>query len=453
MAATTPSPPSSPLEPPLAPLHGPRFDSQPSRPTRKSSRAAALQSQYGTRTLSDAASPIRGATSLSKRSSLNGSSTLTLSPPPSVHSSPMDLSRHDPSNTLPNNLGLGMAAESMLPTPAKTPRKRNALGTPSMDSTARVLFPARPETIDEAMPTPKKKRTHQGVGLSLGSFADDMDSGRDSERISIFTDSKERIPELDTSEDNPFYDPTHGAARNGEYIQPSLPKNDVAEETIRRDDGIIYVFRGKKIFRKFDDLDNEGGEDIDITGSDMLGRHTDAHFPAISRVSIKPRLLFPTAEQERVRSLRSHPNIDANTPQSLEAATSAADEEEEALTDIDDDDAAVHTPPAFAHESLSSMTSPPTANEPTQATSDYRPSDDFTDSPPPSHVTKTARQAAQKGRPFAAWQRRKKPADAAALGVDDDDDDNGNKLSGKREGESMEKNNGEGSKRTRSGTH
>lgn len=87
---------------------------------------------------------------------------------------------------------------SMLPTPAKTPRKKQVQAA---NGIGRVLFPVRPDTAEEAMPTPRKnKRNKRHVGFSLDSDAE-SEGG-----IKIFTDSQDKLPELDLSEDNPFID-------------------------------------------------------------------------------------------------------------------------------------------------------------------------------------------------------------------------------------------------------
>ena len=132
---------------------------------------------------------------------------------------------------------------SMLPTPAKTPRKKQIRPTNGM---GRVLFPVRPDTVEEAMPTPRKnKRTRRHVGFTLDSDAE-SEGG-----IPIFTDSQDKVPELDLSEDNPFIDhPLKRAA----HERPSKAKGSkkrkahsesVTEETIKdafdREKGMVYV--------------------------------------------------------------------------------------------------------------------------------------------------------------------------------------------------------------------
>lgn len=139
---------------------------------------------------------------------------------------------------------------SMLPTPAKTPRKKRA-PAPALASTARVLFSVRPETVEDAMPMARKRgRKKRYVGFSLDSAEED-DSAHPDGNIQIFTDSKERVPELDFSEDNPFVD---NPFRSDSSRLQSTPKgssrkmandliNNNPEETeaFQRGEGMLYV--------------------------------------------------------------------------------------------------------------------------------------------------------------------------------------------------------------------
>ena len=77
---------------------------------------------------------------------------------------------------------------------------------------------------------------------------DDEDATSEN-RIQIYTDSKDKIPELDTSEDNPFYErPVEDAP---DATRPKNPKKRKArhsiegskeiEEAFKREDGMVYV--------------------------------------------------------------------------------------------------------------------------------------------------------------------------------------------------------------------
>ena len=131
----------------------------------------------------------------------------------------------------------------MLPTPAKTPRKKQVQNKTGV---GRVLFPVRPDSVEEAMPTLRKnKRNKRHVGFSLHSDAE-SEGG-----IQIFTDSQDKIPELDLSEENPFID--HPLKRDPQEVSrksrsskkrkaesESISK-DTIKETFDHDRGMVYV--------------------------------------------------------------------------------------------------------------------------------------------------------------------------------------------------------------------
>ena len=131
----------------------------------------------------------------------------------------------------------------MLPTPAKTPRKKRVQHE---NGISRVLFPVRPDTVEEAMPTPRRnKRNRRHVGFSLDSDAE-SEGG-----IPIFTDSQDRVPELDLSEENPFIE---HPVKHDVPKKPSKPKvtkkrkadpGSITKETIKdefdHERGMVYV--------------------------------------------------------------------------------------------------------------------------------------------------------------------------------------------------------------------
>jgi hypothetical protein len=121
------------------------------------------------------------------------------------------------------------------------------------------------------------------------------------EKIQINTDSKERVPEVDNEEDNPFIT-KKGKAKAKATPQKSRRIDARAEQmkhAADRDEGMVYLFRGRKIFRKFhDDVPSndahasEAGEDLPV-GERLLRRQvgSEANRP-LTRSSVKPRLLF-----------------------------------------------------------------------------------------------------------------------------------------------------------------
>lgn len=275
--ATTP--PSQPLvQTPPTPLHGAKYDSIRPYITRKSTRHSKQWIQRDAQTPPPQSFNSESATaSVSEQQprSPEVSARHAISPPSSTQNSPQkkvsgsgralrstassamfsaNFASLEPSSdsskpSSDQQLSLNMAT-SMLPTPAKTPRKKRAPAA-ALASTARVLFPVRPETVEDAMPVARKRgRKRRHVGFSLDSAEED-DSVHPDGDIQIFTDSKERVPELDFSEDNPFVD---NPFRSDSSRPQSKPKgssrkktsdliNDNPEETeaFQRGKGMLYV--------------------------------------------------------------------------------------------------------------------------------------------------------------------------------------------------------------------
>lgn len=212
--------------------------------------------------------------------------------------------------------------QSSLLTPAKTPRKRRV---DDVSTTARVLFPtSRPVTIEEVVPTPKRARKPKNL-YTLESFAQHADDN--SEKIAIYTDSKDRVPTPGANEEeNPFLTKKgKGKARAApSRTKKADPKTEKMHEASSRDEGMVYIFRGKKVFRKFhDDKDSDGAEDQledDISADDMQVRRQIGHEARrpLTRSSLKPRTLF----QEEIRQRNIANGVD--------------DDDEEALTEIEE---------------------------------------------------------------------------------------------------------------------
>jgi hypothetical protein len=120
----------------------------------------------------------------------------------------------------------------MLPTPVKTPRKKDLKN--NLVSTARVLFPNRPETVDEVMPTPRKRARK---GMSLESFAEGQ---TEQPAIQIYTDSRDKVPEVDQSTDNPFY-AKGGSTRSSKKKEKESQDHKAVQSALERDEGMVYV--------------------------------------------------------------------------------------------------------------------------------------------------------------------------------------------------------------------
>lgn len=130
-------------------------------------------------------------------------------------------------------------ARNVLPTPDKTPRKTTNKSSAGLSFIARTLFPVRPENIDEVMPSPRKKKSYAEFTLD-GASAEE-------EPIAIFTDSHERVPEVDTSEDNPFYNPKTAvpepikrASKRRKITVPGEGEQSL-EDAAKREDGMVYT--------------------------------------------------------------------------------------------------------------------------------------------------------------------------------------------------------------------
>ena len=168
---------------------------------------------------------------------------------PSLRAPSLDLFHNPDKNATLQQPSLNLAA-NMLPTPAKTPRKK-PVQPAAVQAAAKILFPSRPDTVEDAMPKLRKRRNKRHVGFSLYSSAeDDGDAGLENP-IEIYTDSKDKVPELDLSEDNPFYDqhvqtvapPEPRKAKGGKKrkAENSIDASVEIEEAFNREEGMVYV--------------------------------------------------------------------------------------------------------------------------------------------------------------------------------------------------------------------
>ncbi|KAL1873676.1 hypothetical protein Plec18167_006193 [Paecilomyces lecythidis] len=360
--ATTPPPPSpSKLRIPPAPRHGPKYDSWEPYATRHSARLAGQRASRDSHTTPPPSSPeLRGQAGRMDERKQRGMDIGTLSPPGSTFTSPrkktsgrtrgvlptysLDNTELDSSNPFDSAQTTHARQHSfessrttitngMLPTPMKTPRKKAA---EDMSSAARTLFPTA-----SASARPKKSKKYSG--FSLESFEEEPAEAQG--KIEIFTDSRDRIPQLDESEENPFYKKSAAPAT---ITAPAAPRTssrrkangskrdkEVAD-AIDREDGMTYVFRGKKVFHKFDeDVNMESGDDDD----DDLGLLTarpdliDASLTSVrplTRSSIKPRALFPTAQKTGPDAVEEEEATDVEDNTANETEVDAGNEETQA---------------------------------------------------------------------------------------------------------------------------
>ena len=264
--STTPPPPTRVRTPP-APFHGPRYDNwepySPRRSTRVSSMRMRRQSPDvapGFSTMPLSSSSVSASTqqpdfSLAstprKRSLKRSISSQTLSPPsspeiegrvaPLAHLSSVrrslftarhQSSPHHHASATPNRMANETSPEVMFPTPIKTPRKR---GPSSPIPTARILN-FKPGGLEDVMPTSSRKHKSR---LTL--FDEDAPQP---EKISVFTDAQDRIPDVDHSDDNPFLGPRKQAVRSRSkrtLASPQHASEAEMEEAVRNNEGLIYV--------------------------------------------------------------------------------------------------------------------------------------------------------------------------------------------------------------------
>ncbi|RAH53216.1 hypothetical protein BO85DRAFT_382172 [Aspergillus piperis CBS 112811] len=331
--ATTPPPPST-LRIPPTPRLGAKYDDYEPYSTRYSARLASQRAARDRESRTTPPPTFPSSKTTANKYDMDESDTL--SPPGSAQTSPRKLKSaratglfathslggpsgthdSDPFGAEPSSLRHQSRSlrptmtEGMLPTPAKTPRKK---AVADVGNTARVLFPPPPSA---------RKKTKKHTGFSLDSFCEDNAQG--GSEIQIYTDSRDRIPEVDESEDNPFYNkPTVSNTTTRASRRKESRRDKEIDDSLNREDGMLYVFRGKKMFRKFtDDAESDLDDDDDDLG--LLAARPDLidssihNVRPLTRSSIKPRVLFPTAKSQ--------------TPQE----SHSSDVDEEAATDIED---------------------------------------------------------------------------------------------------------------------
>ncbi|KAF2280263.1 uncharacterized protein EI97DRAFT_411385 [Westerdykella ornata] len=332
----TPSPPRR-LHTPPAPLHGPAHDSYEPYSPRRSARLSAqrsLQSSFPTRSRSSRSArettPTGPKSSKGARVSLQGLSPPSSPTSPVKHRSPRssrrahfvneseDSDHHAAAPTPAPRLLSVPDSRSMLPTPAKTPRKRVIQTEESLSSTARVLFAASNQaSSDEAHPTPSRRRKKYDNVFSLESF----ERAQQREEIPFYVDSRDRVPTGGDDEDNPFLSKNGNSKGKGKAKStPNRkvdPEADQMEAAADREEGIVYMFRGKKVFRKFQDSPSDEAAGPPTFSDEEVRRQAGsvAHRP-ITRSSVKPRLLFK--EEIKQRESARH-----------------QEDDEEAITDIE----------------------------------------------------------------------------------------------------------------------
>lgn len=204
---STPEPPSRIPRTPEAPRYGSLLDEYEPYAPRKSARVASRvqrvdvtppppERQVQKQKFSIASPPNTG----------KASSTSLISPPATSKTttrkkdvSSFDGGFLDSKDPFTTTNTTSTSLNGMLATPAKTPTsKKSVIEAGSVASVSRNIFSSRSTAVNELMPSPKKK-TKLTSGFEINSDVEEETS------IQIFTDTKERIPQVDNSEDNPFY--------------------------------------------------------------------------------------------------------------------------------------------------------------------------------------------------------------------------------------------------------
>jgi hypothetical protein len=248
--ASTPPPTSLRAHTPPGPMHGPLHDNYEPYSPRRSKRSTAQSNPYAS---THAGRPpkahLQRATTPPPTGKRARFANTHISPP----SSPASPLRHPLLHKTPRKTPVSRALAdvlsdsdgtshrhpptplSMLPTPSKTPKKRNAA---SMSSTARVLN-FQPYSPNDVMPSPRKmkKSSHKS---SRGFDLFEAGSSGSQEPIQIFTDTNARVPELDGSDDNPFLGPRQTrSSRPQRRVQTE--EEERFDERAERDEGVMYV--------------------------------------------------------------------------------------------------------------------------------------------------------------------------------------------------------------------
>ncbi|KAF5870138.1 uncharacterized protein Bfra_010284 [Botrytis fragariae] len=283
--------------------------------------------------------------------------------------------------------GAMVRGDGMLPTPSKTPRhpKQTEELKQGINAVSRTLFTSiHADNSADAMPKPKKNRKRYD-NFDFGSSSAD-------EPIAIFTDSEDRIPEVDSHADNPFLGSsppqnTRGRSRKPKLIHVPGEEDQTMEQLMGREDGHVSNFRGKLIFKK---------------NSNASASHSPTRGAGRAEVMILDQSFAGEFNGPVTRSCRRQLFTNNRRAPVIPQVQVSTEDEEEALTDIEEkfetdateSDAELRTP--SHNQGLMTPDAPrfgpsssPTIKRATRATKRY----DVVDSPvtPPrrgrSHVT------------------------------------------------------------------
>ncbi|KAK3705484.1 hypothetical protein LTR37_013301 [Vermiconidia calcicola] len=455
--ATTPPPPTTRARTPPTPLHGPQYDNYEPYSPRRSKRSTAHSNPYSS--FNGERSPknhvqhnttppptvrkarfARQPTQLSSPpSSPAPPARLRRSPQQHIHKTPRKQVFHHRGKTVN---GGGAQSDSdgpstslapptidpvtMLPTPSKTPKKRQAA---AISSTARILS-FQPDRPNDVMPSPRRMKKHARSLHSMAGFDlyDDEAEASRGDQIEIYTDANARVPEVDESADNPFVGRKKSAGprpqRRSRKSAEEMEREQRIEEAVQRDEGVTYVFRGKKVFRRFTDQannDNSNASGSDVSATPEQRRLKRQAGPAaqrpLTRSAIKPRLLFPSEEQRLQREGVDDDDVDEEAITDIEMENAQTFAEEEQAEDV--------ATPVTTRFTDTIATPPPTTNRATTRSAGKKAATPMPDDEPEPMSVGTDGSLADRMRrrnmksPFDAWQRTKSGRKRAGEAVEE----------------------------------
>jgi len=248
MASTPPAQIRAEAHTPPTPLHGSAYHSKssPSRYNTRSNTKKTPSSVQSSFTQSPEHDPFHSASHTTpKRKSTRLVQVISPSSPDADTPARNASHQHNPSHLSATTI----FPAGMLPTPVKTPQK-DRLAKPTM--AARALFQ---DHSSATLESPRKTQKRRHNGFSLESFSEDASS---QDPVQIHVDSRDQLPELDTSTDNPFYTapsaeikkraapPRQKMAgpskrRKVSTEQEKRPLDPQVEDAIDKDEGMVYI--------------------------------------------------------------------------------------------------------------------------------------------------------------------------------------------------------------------
>lgn len=170
-------------------------------------------------------------------------------PSPESHYRPPPRQKHPTTSHLQSLTSAStIISNGMLPTPVKTPRKKTISNAAT---TARMLFQDSMDPVDltPPQPTPRRPRRnkrHNGFTLESFSAQDDPSHGQ----VEIYTDSRDRVPEVDDSASNPFLERRSTRQTSSQAVPGTSKRRKVSgeprldaqvQQALDKDEGMVYT--------------------------------------------------------------------------------------------------------------------------------------------------------------------------------------------------------------------